>query len=71
MKTDVLIIGGGFIGLEIADEIIKQNKKVTICCRSRILRSAFDPEFCETGIAELEDMGVNVLSGTRHIRHRL
>lgn len=61
---NVFIVGGGFIGLEIADEIIKLKKNVTVCCRSRILRAAFDPEFCDTAVAELENMGVNVLSGT-------
>ncbi len=61
---NIFIIGGGFIGLEIADEILKLGKNVTICCRSRILRAAFDPEFCEQAIGEMEKMGARVLSGT-------
>ncbi|MDC7225406.1 MAG: FAD-dependent oxidoreductase [Spirochaetales bacterium] len=61
---NVFIVGGGFIGLEVADEILKLNKNVTICCRSRILRAAFDPEFCELAITEMENLGANVLSGT-------
>lgn len=61
---NIFIIGGGFIGLEIADEILKQKKNVTICCRSRILRAAFDPEFCEQAIDEFEKMGARILSGT-------
>ena len=61
---NIFIVGGGFIGLEVADEIIKLKKNVTICCRSRFLRAAFDPEFCEQAVAEFEKMGARVLSGT-------
>jgi NADH oxidase (H2O2-forming) len=48
----VAVIGGGFIGVEVSDEINKlEGKEVTIC----------DPEFCEEAEKLLRERGVKVL----------
>lgn len=46
---DIVIVGGGFIGVELADEIIKfEGKNVSIIELARnCLSQAFDEEFCE------------------------
>ena len=62
---NIFIVGGGFIGLEIADELLKQDKNVTVCCRSCFLRAAFDPEFCALAEEELSKLGATMLDGTQ------
>lgn len=43
---DIVIIGGGFIGLEVAEQLAHIGKKVTLVQRSdRVMRKIFDPEF--------------------------
>ena len=64
MAKNVFIVGGGFIGLEVADEIIKMRKPVTVCCRSRILRASFDEDFAEIAFNELEGLGAELIDGT-------
>ena len=59
----VVIIGGGFIALEVGDEIRKLGKDVTIIVRSRLLRSSFDPEFSEMVEEKLKERGVKVVYG--------
>lgn len=57
----VVIIGGGFIALEVGDEIRKLGKDVTIVVRSRLLRNSFDPEFSEMIENRLKEVGINVV----------
>ena len=59
----VVIIGGGFIALEVGDEIRKLGKDVTIVVRSRLLRSSFDPEFSGMVEERLKEKGINVVYG--------
>ncbi len=59
----IVIIGGGFIALEVGDEIRKLGKDVTIVVRSRLLRSSFDPEFSEMVEERLKEEGVKVVKG--------
>ncbi|WP_209476582.1 FAD-dependent oxidoreductase [Thermococcus stetteri] len=59
----VVIIGGGFIALEVGDEIRKLGKDVTIVVRSRLLRNSFDPEFSEMIEKRLKEVGINVVYG--------
>ncbi|WP_367883531.1 FAD-dependent oxidoreductase [Thermococcus peptonophilus] len=60
----VVIIGGGFIALEVGDEIRKLGKDVTIVVRSRLLRNSFDPpEFSEMIENRLREVGINVVYG--------
>jgi NADH oxidase (H2O2-forming) len=59
----VVIVGGGFIALEVGDEIRKLGKDVTIVVRSRLLRNSFDPEFSEIIEGRLREAGVNIVYG--------
>ncbi|CAI1492116.1 NADH:polysulfide oxidoreductase [Thermococcus nautili] len=59
----IVIVGGGFIALEVGDEIRKLGKDVTLVVRSRLLRSSFDPEFSEMIEERLEEVGINIAYG--------
>jgi len=59
----IVIIGGGFIALEVGDEIRKLGKDVTIVVRSRLLRSSFDPEFSEMIEERLKKKGIKIVYG--------
>lgn len=59
----IVIVGGGFIALEVGDEIRKLGKDVTLVVRSRLLRSSFDPEFSEMIERKLKEVGINVVYG--------
>ncbi len=70
--TDIVIIGGGFIGLEVADELTRfPEKKVTVVeFLPRVLAGSFDPEFAAAAMAELTKRGVTILAGTKVVRIR-
>ena len=59
----VVIVGGGFIALEVGDEIRKLGKDVTLLVRSRLLRSSFDPEFSRMVEERLKERGINIVYG--------
>jgi NADH oxidase (H2O2-forming) len=63
----IVVIGGGFIGVEVSDEINKMgNLEVTICeLLPHCLQLAFDPEFCEEAEKLMRERGVNVLVDKR------
>jgi len=60
----VVVIGGGFIGVEMSDEMNKMgNLDVTICeLLPHCLQLAFDPEFCAEAEKLLEERGVKILA---------
>ncbi|MCF7936754.1 MAG: FAD-dependent oxidoreductase [Synergistales bacterium] len=58
---DVTIVGAGFIALEVADEIRKMGKNVTVLYRSRVLRKSFDPEFGDMVKEKLENAGIKMV----------
>lgn len=58
---DVVIVGAGFIALEVADEINKLGKNVTVTYRSRALRKSFDPDFGDMAVEALEKAGVRLV----------
>lgn len=62
---NILIIGGGFIGVEISDELSqKGDKNITIVEKSdHCLAKSFDDEFAEEGEEILRQKGVNILTG--------
>lgn len=63
-SENVVIVGGGFIGFEFADEILKLNKNVTIVEKlPHCLSSAFDDEFCEMAESEMRRIGAKVITG--------
>ncbi len=64
---DVVVIGGGFIGIEFGDEINKMDgKNVSIVeMMPHCLMLAYDEEFCVTMEEVLESRGVNVSAPAR------
>lgn len=62
---NVVIVGGGFTGVEMADDIVKLGKDVTVVeALPHCLAKDFDPEFCSIVEAELRKEGVKVLTGS-------
>ena len=66
-SNDVVIIGGGFIGIEFADEINKAgDKNVTIVeMLPHCLALAYDEEFCVEMEKVLESRGINIRTSSR------
>ncbi|MEA3492993.1 MAG: FAD-dependent oxidoreductase [Candidatus Margulisiibacteriota bacterium] len=64
---NVLIIGGGFIGIEFADELskIKGLKVFLVELFPHLLMNSFDPEFGEMVEQKLKAKGVNLLFGKK------
>ncbi len=63
---NVVIIGGGFIGVEVADEIRKMGKKVTLVeMMDHLVPAAFDEEFGKMAEEKLKEHGVNVLTSAK------
>lgn len=61
---NIVVIGGGFIGVEIADELCKQNKYVTIVeLMPHILGLAFDDDLTIWAEDILESRGINIITG--------
>ncbi|OGX07580.1 MAG: pyridine nucleotide-disulfide oxidoreductase [Omnitrophica WOR_2 bacterium GWA2_37_7] len=61
----ILVLGGGFIGVEFADELAKlDDKEVTLVeMLPSILANSFDPEFSKIAENKLKEAGVNVKTG--------
>ncbi len=64
---DVVIIGGGFIGIEFADEIMKMGgKTITIVeVEPHCLSLSYDPEFCAEAEAMLQSRGIGIRTSAR------
>lgn len=64
---DVVIVGGGFIGVEFADEIKKHSdKNVTVVeMLPHCLALSFDASFCAAAEKQLASAGVKVLTGEK------
>ena len=62
MKSAV-VVGGGFIGLESAENLRARGLEVTVVERLGQIMSNMDPEFSDVLIRELEQNGVRVLTG--------
>jgi len=61
---NIVVVGAGFIGVEVADELAKQGHKVTIVEKlPYILNLAFDPEISEKIHEMLVKRGVNIITG--------
>ncbi len=63
---DIVIVGGGFIGIELADEINKiDGKKVTVLeMAANCLGLSYDPEFCAEMENHLRSRGVALRTST-------
>ena len=57
----VVIVGGGFIGVEVGEQIAKSGKKVTIVeMMDQLLPAAFDKEFAKIAEDELKKLNVEL-----------
>jgi len=64
---DIVIIGGGFIGVEFADEC-RKNRDVNITVvemLDKCLQLALDDEYCDEARVKLEETGVKVLTNEK------
>lgn len=62
----IVIIGGGFIGVEIADELLKIGKDVTIIeMEESLLPAAMDKEFGDMAAEILQSEGLRILLNSR------
>jgi len=63
---NVAVLGGGFIGVELADELAKSGRRVTLLeMQDALLSNSFDPEFGGLMRAKLEAQGVKVMTGAK------
>ncbi len=58
-----VVVGGGFIGLEMAENLVRLGMKVTVIERLEHLMPPFDPEMAEPIARHLESQRVNVELG--------
>ncbi|MDX9918056.1 MAG: FAD-dependent oxidoreductase [Gudongella sp.] len=63
---NIVVIGGGFIGVELADEFTKlEGKNVSIVELARnCLSQAFDVEYCEAIESDLRESGITLYTST-------
>ncbi len=58
---NIVIVGGGFIGVEVAEQLSQFNKNITLIhSRDVLMNGVFDKEFGEKMVESLEEVGVNV-----------
>lgn len=62
LPRSLLVIGGGYIGAELAQMFARAGVKVTLVCRSRLLPEA-EPEIGAALTAYFEEEGITVVSG--------
>jgi len=58
-----VVVGGGFIALEVAEALKRRGVKVTLLVRSRILRQLVEPNFSSQLKELIERKGVSVITG--------
>ncbi len=65
-SKDIVIIGGGFIGVEFADELRKMGKRVSIIeMLPHLLYTSFDDELCKMAENELEKNRVHIYTNAK------
>ena len=63
---NIVIVGGGFIGVEVAEQLAQLNKKVEVIQSSdKLMNNPFDPEFSDQIEMALKDSGVCVRKSER------
>jgi NADPH-dependent 2,4-dienoyl-CoA reductase/sulfur reductase-like enzyme len=63
--STALIVGAGYIGMEMADALATRGLQVTVAEQLRQVLATLDPELAETVRHELEDHGVEVVTDTQ------
>ncbi|MEQ8249575.1 MAG: mercury(II) reductase [Alphaproteobacteria bacterium] len=67
LPTSLVVIGAGYIGLELAQMFRRFGVEVTVVCRSRLLPAA-EPEISQALEAYLVDEGIRVVKGVSYRR---
>jgi len=61
---NIVVIGAGFIGIEMSDELKKIGKNVTLVeMQPHVLPLAFDPDLAEEAENILDERGINIMTG--------
>ncbi len=60
-----VVVGGGFIGLEVAENLSNQNVKVSIIDMAEHILPGFDPEIADYVENHLADKGIMAFTGTK------
>ncbi len=67
--SNVVIVGGGFVGVEMADDLARAGKRVTIVeILPHCLLKNFDEEFAKLAEEELRNRGVEIRTGTSVVK---
>lgn len=61
----VVIVGGGFIGLEVAENLVERGVRVTIIDMAEMVPPGFAPEFTEYMADKLAANGIMMFTGTK------
>ncbi len=65
-KTNVVVIGGGFIGVEFAEQLSIAGKTVTLIeLEDKCLWAAFDDDFCKTAEDDMRNNGIIIKTGVK------
>jgi len=68
-KKRVIIIGGGFVGMEYADELVRSGHDVKVIEQlPHCLQLAFDDEYCMLAEEKAKERGVDILTGRKVVR---
>ncbi|KOA20155.1 NADH peroxidase [Clostridium homopropionicum DSM 5847] len=63
---NIVVIGGGFIGVEFAEQLKKDGKNVTIVeVAEKCLWQAFDNKICDIAEQEMKENNINVMTGIK------
>jgi pyruvate/2-oxoglutarate dehydrogenase complex dihydrolipoamide dehydrogenase (E3) component len=61
----VIVLGGGYVGLELAQALRRFGSEVTVIERSRQIAAAEDPDVAQSLLENFTDEGIEVLLDTR------
>ena len=67
LPRSLIVLGGGYVGVELAQTFARAGVEVTLVCRSRLLPEA-EPEISAALAGYLAEEGVRVLGGLRYER---
>lgn len=69
LATNVVIIGAGYIGVELAEAFERLNKKVTLIdAENRIMSKYLDKEFSDIAEKEFTDRGIKLVLGEKVVK---
>ncbi len=60
-----VVVGGGFIGLEVAENLLEKGLSVTVIDMAPQIMPGFDNEMADYAVRHLEKKGIRVMTGTK------